>query len=172
MVKWELAITTSFCFCNLILSILSCWMLHDKFPTTALVYIDGHPFSNHSAAAVHYIVYQVDRMYSEVKISHFHSMYITYVQYTCRRYSVHAMNGNSSPGNYFLDFMLSTLYRKSTWWYEKHYRLSQIKIFFVCRSNLVVRYDLNSKGWTRMPNFPVTISDHACAIYKNKVIIT
>ena len=36
--------------------ILSCWMLHDKFSTTAFVYIDGNPFSNHSAAAVHYIV--------------------------------------------------------------------------------------------------------------------
>ena len=53
-------------------------MLHDKFPTTAFVYIDGHPFSNHSAAAVHYLVYQVDRMYSVVKISHFPSMYIIY----------------------------------------------------------------------------------------------
>ena len=78
VVKWELAITTSFCFCNLILSILSCWKLHDKFPTTAFVYIDGHPSSNHSAAVVHYLVYQVDRMYSVVKISHFPSMYIIY----------------------------------------------------------------------------------------------
>ena len=54
-------------------------MLHDKYPTAAgLVYIDGHPFSNHSAAAVHYIVYQVDIMHSVVKMSHFLSMYITY----------------------------------------------------------------------------------------------
>ena len=44
----------------------------------ALVYIDGHPSSNHSAAAVHYIVYQVDRMYAVVKISHFPSMYMIY----------------------------------------------------------------------------------------------
>ena len=53
-------------------------MLHDKFPTTAFVYIDGHPFSNHSAAAVLYLEYQVDRMYAVVKISHFPSMYIIY----------------------------------------------------------------------------------------------
>ena len=78
-VKCELAITKGFCFCNSILSILSCWMLHDKFPTTAFVYIDGHPFSNHSAAAVLYLEYQVDRMYSVVKISSFpFYMYIIY----------------------------------------------------------------------------------------------
>ena len=54
-------------------------MLHDKFPTTAFVYIDGHPFSNHSAAAVLYLEYQVDRMYSVVKISSFpFYMYIIY----------------------------------------------------------------------------------------------
>ena len=53
-------------------------MLHDKFPTTAFFYIDGHPFSNNSAAAVHYLVYKVDRMYLVVEISHFPSMYIIY----------------------------------------------------------------------------------------------